>query len=431
VLRAFNGYILFPILEKLSKRDIRSKTSELRNFDHLTQSSQNEVQKKELYKVLNFASSNCPYYKDLFHSHNFIPNKILKDIRYLQDLPLLTKEIIKEQTDRIKTTHAFHPRKTGGSTGQSVMFYYDERGLDWTSAINTLALEYADKKPFHKDMHISSELGITPPTLKAKFLDSLKLFSQNRKRLMIESFNDDELNKLNKSLSKYRPYLLQGHPSSAYAISSYVEKNNLPKKQLFKIFEPSGEMLTSKIVKSIEENLGAKVVNRYGNAEFGVVAHSRKQDSYNKLKVFNRAFYVEETNKSDLIVTNLTNYGMPLIKYNTGDIATVKNENDGTFIYDIQGRVHNNVEINGKKYATHFIMDFLDHKVKGVREFQVVKSEHDVSLFIVPENEDDKDRIRTMVSSKWPTGLNVDFIKYNQLKKVGWRQKFQHLIELN
>ena len=247
---------------------------------------------------------------------------------------------------------------------------------------------------------------------------------------MISSFSDTDLEKTLKDLKSIRPYLLQGHPSSAYAIAGYIKKQNLKKRKYCDVFEPSGEMLTEKTVKAIEEYLGAKVTNRYGNAEFGVMAHSKINDHYTKLKIFERAFYVEKVNSSNLIVTNFTNYGMPLLRYDTGDLGTVKQEADGRYIYNIQGRVHDTVSINGEDYATHFIMDYLDHKIRNVREFQIIlDNSSEPKINIVPEDEADSDRIQAELLRRWPRGLEVNFIKYEELQKVGWRQKYRHVID--
>jgi len=430
LIRYFNGYVLFPILEKFAKRDIFSKYRELKRFEELSASEKSQIQKNELYKMLLFCKTSVPYYQDLFSQYSFDIEKIKKDVNYINELPLLTKDIIRENGQRMKNDTAIHPRKTGGSTGQSVHFYYDSTGLDWTSAINLQAYDMAGNYRHKKDCHISSELGIAAPGIKGQFLDWLKLFSQNRSRLMISSFSDTDLEKTFKDLISIRPYLLQGHPSSAYAIASFIKKKNLKKRKYCDIFEPSGEMLTEKIVKTIEEYLGAKVTNRYGNAEFGVMAHSRINDPYTKLKIFDRAFYIEKVNSSNLIVTNFTNYGMPLLRYDTGDLGTVNQEADGCYIYDIQGRIHDTVSINGEEYATHFIMDYLDHKITNVREFQIIVDNSCApKLNIVPEVEADSDRIRTLLQQRWPQGLEVNFIKYEELQKVGWRQKFRHIID--
>lgn len=431
MIRHFNAYVLFPFLERIAKREIAPKLIELQRFAQLTLAEQEEFRRKELHKILSFSRANVPYYQDLFKSISFDENKVLKDIKYVEDLPLLTKDIIRENVERIRLPAGVHARKTGGSTGQSAFFYYDNPGLDWASAMNLYAYELAGNYPHLRDCHISSELGIIPPTRKDRFLDWLKLFSQNRKRIMIRSFSEEDLEISFRQLKAYKPYLVQGHPSSAYAIASYIKQKNLKKHRYCHVFEPSGETLTPKMAETIAEYIGCRVVNRYGNAEFGVMAHSRPQDPYTKLQVFNRAFYIEPTEKNAIIASNFTNYSFPLFRYDTGDIATVRNEADGSFIYDIQGRIHDLVRIDNEDYATHYLMDYLDHKIRRVREFQVlIRDQADPLLNVVPEDENDKERIRQELKARWPSGLDIDFINYEDLKKMGWRQKFRHIVDL-
>lgn len=430
LIRYFNAYVLYPVLEKKSKRLIAPKLKELRRFEKLSKHDQDVIRKRELHRSLEHSRLYVPYYKDLFASVGFEPAKVLRDIKFIQDLPVLTKEIIRSETERIKLPSAHHVRKTGGSTGQSVYFYYDDVGLDWTSAINLLAYEFAGNHPYKLDAHISSEIGVEPTTKKGRFLDWLKLFSQNRSRVMVRSFSDEDLQRSFESLNSRRPFLLQGHPSSGYAIANYIERKGLRGPRYCSVFEPSGETLTPKMAISMENNLGCKVVNRYGNAEFGVMAHSRPIDSFEKLKVFDRAFYMEETQNSNLIVSNFTNLGFPLFRYETGDVGTVQVDADGTFISHLQGRIHDVVEIAGESYATHYVMDYLDHKIHGIREFQIVMLDdrHPI-LSIVAEQDSDAPRIQSEVSSRWPSGLEIRFVKFEELERVGWQNKFRHVID--
>lgn len=426
----FNGYVLFPLLEKAIKRNILSKYKSIKEFEGLEIKQQRAIQHQELVKTLYFCKDQVPYYRDLFKSTCFDISKVEKEIAFIKDLPLLTKDIVRERKKDLILPNAKHMRKTGGSTGQSVFFAYDNEGLDWTAAINIFAYEMAGCTFDRKSVHISSEIGVGPKTLKSKFIDFMKLSSQNRKRLMIKSFSDEDLELTYKYFKKYRPYLLQGHPSTAYALSQFIEEKQKKDIKYCDIFEPSGEMLNDKMVESIESNLKCKVVNRYGNAEFGVMAHSKMQDSYKKLKVFERAFYAEEVEESNIIITGLTNRGMPLLRYDTGDNGTIKIESDGTYIYNIQGRIHDNVDICGKNYATHYIMDYLDHRIKNVREFQIVIKDNTYPILkIVPENEKDKMRIYNELKSRWPEGIYIEFIDFQDLETVGWRQKFRHVID--
>ena len=190
-----------------------------------------QVQKDELYKLLLYCKTSIPYYQELFDKHAFDIEKVRNDIRAIEDLPIVTKEIIRENGSRMVSSAAIHPRKTGGSTGQTVYFHNDNSGLDWTTAINLRGYDMAGNFLHKRDCHISSELGIAPPPLKWRFLDWLKLFSQNRSRLMISSFSDADLEKTFKDLCSKRPFLLQGHPSSAYAIANYIKKKNIKKRK--------------------------------------------------------------------------------------------------------------------------------------------------------------------------------------------------------
>lgn len=433
MLNYVNGYVLFPLMERYAKRDITAKYRRLLEFEKLSNNEQRRAQQQQLVMLLQYCQSEIPYYRELFKAQNFTPENVHKDIRYLKDLPLLTKQIVRERTNDIKTPAAIHARKTGGSTGQSVFFYYDNEGLDWTAAINRIAYSMTGKKPHHSDLHTSADqdiLDLKPKAFKHKVINSVKLAVMNRNVLMVSSFADSDLGKMLSVLKKHRPYLVQAHPSTMSALANFVKTKSLNGKNYFSVFEPTGEMLTEKIVENVQEVFGCTVVNRYGNAEFGVVAHSRFQDSYNKLQVFRRAFFLEECENESLIATNFTNRSFPLIRYDTGDVGTVREESDGCFLYDIQGRVHDVVPIEDKNYPTHFIMDMLDHKVGGVREFQVVLENNKLPILkVVREPEQSPERIEKAIRDIFPKGLEIIFVEFEQLETSGWRKKFRHVID--
>lgn len=433
MLNYLNGYVLFPLMERYAKRNISAKFHELRTFERLGNEAQKQQQTKELVSLLQFCATEVPYYRDLFQKLQFSPDKVQKDVKYLQDLPLLTKQIVRDNTEKLKSSTAIHARKTGGSTGQSAFFFFDNEGLDWTAAINLLSYSMAGKKPHHRDLHTSADqdlLGIKPKTLKTKLINGLKLTVMNRNVLMVSSFADEDLGKLFATIKRHRPYLVQAHPSTMSALANYVKSKSLNAKNYFSVLEPTGEMLTDKIVQNVTEAFGCKIVNRYGNAEFGVVAHSKYEDSYNRLMVFRRAFYIEECEDAPLVITNFTNRGFPLIRYDTGDVGTVREENDGCFLYDIKGRVHDIVTIGERNYPTHFIMDVLDHKVGGIREFQIVLENNELPhLKIVPEPQQSQERIQQTIRQIFPTGLKISFIEIEHLETSGWRKKFRHVID--
>jgi phenylacetate-CoA ligase len=432
MLNFLTGYVGIPLLEKHSKRKVLGKVADLIRFSNLTPEAQRQEQIQKLYEMLVFCSENVPYYQKLFRSVSFEPRAVLSDPQEIQAIPLLTKELVRQNWEGMKSPVAHHRRKTGGSTGQSAFFYYDQEGLDWTAAINLMALRMAKKFPHHSDSHISADLElleIAPKGFKGKLMDWARLRAQNRTRLMVSSFEKHNLEKAYKQLKSERPYMLQGHPSSAFAIASYVlESRKSYWGSLISVFEPSGEMMTPKMVQTIEQGFKCKVVNRYGNAEFGVMAHSRWEDPWQKLEIFRRGFFIEPAQQQSVVVTGLTNFGFPLLRYDTGDVASVDTE--GRFMTEIQGRVHDLIQINGESWPSHFIMDTLDHKIGGVRQFQIVRRKSGVPILsVVLEPEADQERVLKGVRGLWPEGLEVKFVKMEELFTTGWRQKFRHIID--
>ena len=75
-------------------------------------------------------------------------------------------------------------------------------------------------------------------------------------------------------------------------------------------------------------------------------------------------------------------------------------------------------------------MDFLDHKVGGVRQFQVVEKVNLKPLLkFVPESTDDSERIKSLINKEWNGLVESEVIDLSGLKFSGWRQKFRHVIK--
>ena len=137
----------------------------------------------------------------------------------------------------------------------------------------------------------------------------------------------------------------------------------------------------------------------------------------------------ENDNKyKELVLTTLTNNAMPLIRYRTGDlIESLEKKEDGFYISNIQGRLHDLITIDDKTYPTHYIQDLLD-RVGGIIEFQVEITDNKTILFLVVPDKTQEDRIKQKLESWWKN-IEIRFIELYELKKVGWRDKFRYVID--
>ena len=107
-----------------------------------------------LIDIVRFAAANVPYYRDLFAGIGFDPELLVRDPGYLAEIPVLTKDIIRSQGDRmLRDDHADyrkHVSKTGGSSGPSMYVTYDQHGADSSSAVTRYARTQVGAGPGQK-----------------------------------------------------------------------------------------------------------------------------------------------------------------------------------------------------------------------------------------------------------------------------------------
>lgn len=428
------AYILFPLLEKALSRNILSKINILKKDADLSFPDRLRLRRKRLADILKIAEAYVPYYREVFRKFNFKPENVEKDMAYLNALPYLNKDILREQGDRLINEKykkaCLHIRKTSGSTGPSVLIYYSQNALDWTAATNLFVLEWAGKKMHMKETHLSSRHPDTE-YLNNRFKEWAKCLAMNRTNILTDDFDKKSLEDIWKKLKKAKPYLIQGHPSTLYALALFIKENNTMAAGIIKVFESTGEVLDKKKKEAIEEVFKCQVFNRYGSAEFGVVAHNTKT-SGDKQKILDFIAWPETLNLAnglnEIVLTGLTNEAMPLIRYRTGDLGELEILEDGFYFKNIKGRVHDIVKIGDRNYPTHYIQDLLD-KIGGVDDFQIESiNANRLILRIVLSDVNAKGTIENKINTLWPEKIQLEFTDFKGLKRTGLRGKFTYLI---
>jgi phenylacetate-CoA ligase len=116
-----------------------------------------------------------------------------------------------------------------------------------------------------------------------------------------------------------------------------------------------------------------------------------------------------------------------LIRYRTGDRAVLSETSSGFVLDKVIGRVHDLVEIGGRRFATHYIQDVLN-RIGGIREFQIEVCEHHPVLRIVPEDGAKIEGISDSIDRYWQGAMGVEFITASELRLLGGRLKFRHVV---
>ncbi len=437
VLGFASAYIAYPVAERIEKRAISIKLAELRRFYRLPTADRQKISQERLVKILEFAQTKVPYYQDLFRQNALDPQKIAKDIRYLEDIPFLTKDIIREQGERMLSRSLsevrHHAYKTGGSTGRSCTFYYDQVATDYSAAVTLYARERVGKNKFRSELHFASRFPDSPALTGWFTREDFKCFAMNRTNIFFDRLDDVGLAQIWKTLNRRKPYLVHAHPSTIYALACYIQKQYGAAK-VFTIFESSGELLEAYQRDVISKTLGCEVIDRYGLAELGVMAY-QLDGGEGEMQIFDSECLAEsitfdetDTGFEELVFTGFRNQLMPLIRYRTGDLGHISRNSNGIFLTNVVGRIHDQVSINGINHATHHIQDILDHKVGGIQEFQIDLRTNPPKLRIVPEGPECLGAITDRVKQFWGMGFELEFIGYQDLVRVGRHAKFRHVV---
>ncbi len=435
IARHLSASLLYPLAERILGRRIRSRAWQLREEMAEPFARRRRRCLERLCCTLEAAGREVPYYRELFRARRFQPRRVLTDPACLQDLPLLTKEIVRAQGERLRREglpeRSLHVRRTGGSTGPAAIIYYSQEALDWTAAAGRLVLEWAGKTPTMKEVHLSSRFPQRFP-LRDRLREWVKCASLNRTNVLTDCFDEEAMECVWRRLRRVRPYLVHGHPSTLYALALHVERRDYDAAGTFQVFESTGEVLDARKRETIERAFGCRVTDCYGNAEFGIVAYEIAQDEPGRLIVLDCMVWPETrqagSGRQELIFTGLRNAAMPLIRYRTGDLGELSEAQDGFFLRDLAGRVHEVICIDGKAYPTHYLQDILG-RIGEVVEFQVEERPGAAPLLrlVVPDSSR-REWVKRRVETWWPHGLEVEFAQIERLPRAGRRNKFSHIV---
>lgn len=425
---------LYPIANKIQSRKIPFYVKKLKKFDSTPADQRQRIQRQRLAEMIDFSAANVPYYKDLQQKHKVTGAKILQDLGYLDDIPFLTKDIIREQEQRLisRPLHngKYYTCKTGGSTGASCIIFYDEEAADRSAAVTRHARHRIGRRFHRSELHFAAKFD-NPNSQKRFDRETLKSAALNRSNILISDINDEALFQVYQDLKTRRPYLVHAHPSTMYYLSLFVKEHRLNSK-LFVVFEPSGEYCSDKMFNEIQMTFNCSIHNRYGLAEFGVVGYSF-DGSKDTFEIFASEVFCETTPDDDeleIVITGLQNKLMPLIRYKTGDLSGAPIHPDNHVINTIKGRVHDKITIGSRTVFTHYVQDIIDHKVGGIAEFQIVKNANNIDFLICPEPEKNHDHIRSSLLFYFPEIRTIKMITPNGFYRVGRHDKFKHLVTL-
>lgn len=352
---------------------------ELRKNLGMNESELRSYQNSRLRRLIFHAYQTVPFYRELFDKHMISPDSI-RSVSDLNTLPIIDKNILGKVPFCQKVSRAFIEKPlekylTGGSTGEPFTLYLSKEEKNRRRAHSFRIKVLHDCNVFDKTATVMGLSG----RVRARRINRLGLLGK------IEVPFDCSMSDQVKIVVKEKPEILEGYPSRLYLIAKYVEENRVKIKAPKAIFADSETLLPS-MRKTIEEAFGVKVTNVYDSYELGFTAWECREhngmhvDSDSQIvQITKDNMELEDGQRGDIVVTDLENYVMPLIRYNIGDIGIKSNRKcDCGIVFPLLESVLGRswdflLSPMGEEIAPLLVEQFV-RKHKGVLEYQIVQN---------------------------------------------------------
>jgi phenylacetate-CoA ligase len=372
---------------------------ELEDTQWLSQVDLERLQLARLQRLLHHAYQHVPFYRRRFEDAGLHPDHV-HSLADLRRLPVLTRDDVRQHLAELVARDV--PRQglllnaTGGSTGQPVSFYQDQTYQTYKVAAK---LRYRRWYGFQRGDKVAFLWGMDRdlPDSGCRKRVSLAL----RRERWLNSFNvsSEKMLAFAQRLASWQPKVIIGYASSLQLFASFLKENGLDEIHPLAV-ESSAERLWDFQRTFVEEVFDCPVFNVYGSREFGPLA--AECDRHTGLHAFTdlRVIEIVRNNQpvadgelGEVLVTNLTNFAMPLIRYQIGDLArptsaTCECGRGFPLLSEIVGRSSDIISTPDGHYIHGEFFTHLFYGVPGVRKFQVrQKALNDIEILIESDEE--------------------------------------------
>ncbi len=318
--------VTYPTYLKLKRLRVLEFLKELEISQWYDVEEMQALQLRKLKTLLLHCQTCVPYYQKVFNRLGFKPEdlEVLDDI---QLLPFLEKEDFVRNGEDIKAVGKNFQSftvQTSGSTGIPLSVLTDHNMVAYNFASRLRAkkwwnLNYGSKqatfgwRPFGKR---SLRLRMTDLLFRNNIVFSgLDL----RREIMYEHY---------KKLVRFKPDVIYGNPSVVQILGRFIKENKLDTSMLgTKAVISTEEILHEYQREFIHSIFKCPVINEYGATESGIIAFECTNHNMH-LMTDNLIIEIVKDGKpldsgefGEIVITNLNNYVMPIIRYRIGDVG--------------------------------------------------------------------------------------------------------------
>lgn len=367
-----------------------------------------QLQFDRLRALVEYAFLHCPYYRRRWQERGLYPER-LTSLADWQRWPLLPREEVVAHRGQMRSTMPgvrLLSKSTGGSSGMPLHFDLDAESNERRTAAAYRGYEWAGAGPGAKQLFLwGVPLGQRSRLKRIK--DSLWDVLQRRRVLNSFALSEATVEPFFKTLNRDRPDAIVAYTNPLYSFACMLAERGL------RPWSPKGIVVGAEKLypfqrEKIEAVFAAPVFETYGSREVMLMGAECERHSGLHLTAENLLVEVIADDgrptpageEGQVVVTDLTNRGMPFLRYVNGDraVAGFTACPCGRGLPMLRRVVGRQLDVvhtpDGRRvpgeYFPHLMKDYAP-----VRRFQVVQERAD------------RVQVRLVVTSSWEDGHRV------------------------
>ena len=325
--RAYIG-LVNPALNGKTYLGIGRRMRELQRLERMSTAENRDQQWQALSRLLQHAYHSTPFYHERFERAGVRPG-VMKRFEDLQEIPVLTREDIRHNLDRMWSRRyareSLQQAATGGTTDTPVPLLRSPECLTDKLAVQLHFNSWAGMWPGDRVFMLwGAQQDLVPdPSWRWRF------YERHLMRHVIAPtsvLNPEILESYRHLLNDFQPKVIYAYPTPLTIFCEYLRDSGRP------YHYPRSAICTAEPLlpqqrQTIEQTLRCPVFEHYGTRDFGMVAaecEAHQGMHLNPSAVFVEFVPVEGADVDglhEILVTDLLNYGMPLIRYRINDCA--------------------------------------------------------------------------------------------------------------
>lgn len=378
--------MLLPLIDFSKSQMVSSYFKQYYKLHNKSREDVLDFQNRKIRQLISHAYENTVYYRQLFDNIGLQP----KDIQTKEDLikiPPLTREIIQTRFDDLRDQknkyRSVSKGSSSGSTGQAVFYLHDEYGSSAGIAAHYLGWHLAGYRFGHKGLHIWGNPAIVKKVWNKRSSKIKSWFFRHYKFPAYKLTEEGKFNELIDILLKEKFEFIDGYTNAIYLLAVHLEKSNLHLEGI-KYVLTTAENLHDHQRTLIEKRIGP-VFDEFGCGEImGIAYQNKHQNGYTIIDPHVAVEFDLDSKADDgsypLMITDLDNKVMPLIRYMNGDLG-VPGESDENPVLpfstmkSVSGRSSDIIKLpeGGSLVVPSFFGSVLLKEVSSIKQYQIEK----------------------------------------------------------